>query len=272
MDHQRVVSACVAGSKRLAKRGVRIRLIQFLTFDRLVGKEIKAHSLSEACGTILAKLCYRVADEIGANFGERTSNWRLRNATTILEVTEEKYDAVSKTGKEHAPPRLIHKILEEGSWTDDTNLQKMWAGLLVSSCSHDGRDEGNLVFINILSQLTTLQVKVLDYACKKAKIRVTTAGWITTSNFEVDLNTLVAITGVDDFHRLDRELDQMRGLQLITTGFHPEEQNADISPTTLALQMYAKCQGFMGSPLQFYGVEIKDQLPNEAKETSQERR
>ncbi len=64
----------------------------------------------------------------------------------------------------------------------------------------------------------------------------------------------------------------MRGLQLIVAGFHPEDQNAEITPTTLALQMYAKCQGFMGSPLQFYGVETKDQLPNEVKQTSQESR
>jgi len=233
-----------------------------------VGKEIKAKSLGEACGTILAKLCYRAADEIGADFSERTSNWRFRNVTTILETTAEKYDEFSKTGKEHAPPRLIHKVLQEGSWADDTHLQKMWAGLLVSSCSQDGRDEGNLIFINILGQLTTLQAKILAYACKNAAVKVTRAGWIVASKIlNVDLKTLIAITGVDDFHRLDRELDHMRSLELITVGFRPENQNADISPTTLALQMYARCQGFIGSPLQFYGIEIEGQLSNDAKES-----
>ncbi len=78
------------------------------------------------------------------------------------------------------------------------------------------------------------------------------------SYLEVDLNTLLAITSVDDLHRLDRELDQMRGLQLIVGGFHPEDQDAEITPTTLALQMNAKCQGFMGSPLQFYEDQIKN--------------
>ena len=234
-----------------------------------MGKEIEAKSFSEACGTILAKICYRVSDEIGADFSERTSNWRLRNATTILEVTAEKYDKFSKTGKDHAPPRLINKVLQEGSWTDDTHLQKMWAGLLVSSCSQDGRDDGNLVFINILGQLTTLQVKILAYACKNATVDATTAGWIHASEVvNVDLQTLVAITGVSDSHRLDRELDHMRGLGLITPtgGFFPEEQKADIRPSPLALQMYARCQGFMGSPLQFYRIEIEGQISNDAKE------
>ena len=263
------MSACVAGNERLARGSVRIGFIQFRTFDRLVGKEIKAKSVSEACATILAKLCYRVADEIGADFFERTGNWRRRNATMILEATAEKYDEFSKTGKEHAPPRLIHKVLQEGSWTDDTHLQKMWAGLLVSSCSQDGRDEGNLVFINILSQLTTLQVKVLAYACENADIEVTRAGWLMASGaVNVDLKTLVAITGVEDFHRLDRELDHMRGLELIIVGFPEDQQIANIMPTTLALQMYARCQGFMGSPLQFYGVKIEDQLSSDAKRSN----
>lgn len=223
-----------------------------------MGKVIKARSLNEACGTILAKLCYRVADEIGADFSERTSDWRLRNATKILEITEEIYDKCSKTGNEHAPPRLVHKVLGEGSWTDDTRLQKMWAGLLVSSCSQDGRDEGNLIFINILSQLTALQTKILAYACENACIEVTSAGWIMASrSLQVDLKTLVTITGLDDFHRLDRELDHMRSLELIVGGFHVEQQEANIAPTPLTLQMYARCQGFMGSPLDFYGVKME---------------
>ena len=89
-----------------------------------MGKEISAKSLSEACGTILAKICYSVADEIGADFSERTSNFRRRNATTILEITADKYEEFSKTGKEHAPPRLIHNVLQEGSWTDDVKDRK----------------------------------------------------------------------------------------------------------------------------------------------------
>lgn len=222
-----------------------------------MGKEIKARSLSEACGSILAKLCYAAADEIGADIVERTSNWRRRNATVILEHTAEKYEEISKTGSEHAPPRLVHKALDEGSWTDDIHVREMWAGLLVSSCSEDGRDEGNLVFINILSQLTTLEARILNYACENADVGATAAGWITAEDLKVDLKTLTAITGVDDFHRLDRELDHMRALELfsITGGFDPRSTDADITPTALALQMYVRCQGHTGSPLEFYRVK-----------------
>lgn len=201
---------------------------------------------------MLAKICYPIADELGAHFGEKISNWRQRNATRILELTAEKYEAISQTGSVHAPPRLVHKIVDEGSWTDDSSLQEMWAGLLISSCSPEGRDEGNLIFINILSQLTSLQAKVLAYSCQNAKVNVTPGGWLSSEHVEVDVRKLTELTGVDDFHRLDRELDHLRALELITTGFNPYSQNADITPTTLALQMYARCQGFVGSPLEFY--------------------
>jgi hypothetical protein len=35
----------------------------------------------------------------------------------------------------HAAPRMVAQAIEQSSWTDDEDLQAMWAGLLVSSCS-----------------------------------------------------------------------------------------------------------------------------------------
>ncbi len=186
-----------------------------------MGKEIKASSFTEACGTILAKLCYTVADKIGESFAEKTSSWRRNNATSLLEHASQKFDAALVKDDEHASPRLVHNIIDEGSWIDDDDLQQMWAGLLVSSCSQGAADEGNLISINILRQLTSLQVKILAYACKNARIEISEAGWIWCSeSLDVDLDKLVIITGVDDLQRLDRELDNMRGHELIQVGFY----------------------------------------------------
>ena len=89
--------------------------------------------------------------------------------------------------------------------------------------------------------------------------RSTKHGWLVTDDLVViDLENLVALTKVDDIYRLDRELDNLRALGLISQGFHPNEKSADITPTSLALQMHAKCQGWIASPLEFYGVAGDD--------------
>jgi hypothetical protein len=48
----------------------------------------------------------------------------------------------------------------------------MWGGLLATSCSESDADEGNLIFMTLLSQLTASQAKVLDYAAAKAQKQI----------------------------------------------------------------------------------------------------
>ena len=68
--------------------------------------------------------------------------------------------------------------LENGSWSERDEVQEMWAGLLASACTEDGKDDSNLLFMNLLSQLTGVQVAILKYGCEKAQKFKTQAGWI----------------------------------------------------------------------------------------------
>lgn len=135
----------------------------------------------------------------------------------------------------------------------------MWAGLLTSSCSEDGKDESNLIFVNTLSQITSTQATILNYACENADKGITQAGWIESPGaFTVTLEDIVKLTNVSDFHRLDRELDHMRALELIEEGFDPDSTTANITPTPFALQLYVRCQGYLGSPLEYFGLQAND--------------
>jgi len=46
---------------------------------------------------------------------------------------------------------------------------KYVAGLLISSCGPDGKDETNLIFTNILAQLTHTEASILKYSCEKSQ-------------------------------------------------------------------------------------------------------
>ena len=220
-------------------------------------KEIKATNISEAIGTVIAKLCYRASDDIGEGLSEKTSEWRRNNALVILNGAEKKYNENSVTGNEQAHPRLVHHIIEEGSWTDTTLVQEMWSGLLASSCTESGDDESNLIFINILKQLSSIQAGIIKYACENAEVVVSDAGWIGAEVLSLELDQLIKITSVDDIHRLDRELDHLRALELITEGFHPSTTDACITPTSLALQLYVRSQGYVGSPIEYFGLDVQ---------------
>lgn len=214
---------------------------------------LSAGSISEAIGTILAKLCYQASDELGASLADRTSEWRKRNALSILKKANDKYEERGLSNNEQAHPRLVHQILDEGSWSDDEVIQGMWSGLLASSCSVDARDESNWIFIGILKQLTSAQAAILNQACLTAKKEIAKGGWIACSeNLQISLGDLIALTGVDDIHRLDRELDHLRALELIHYGFHPDSTDADITPSSLALHMYVRCQGSFESPVGYF--------------------
>ena len=106
-----------------------------------MAKDIEAKSYQEAGSTILAKVVYPVASEIGEYLKQRFGSWRSTNGRNLLEIADAKYEEHSVTGEERPPLRILHKALEDGSLTDDKTLQNMWAGLLASSCTDDGDDE-----------------------------------------------------------------------------------------------------------------------------------
>ena len=223
-----------------------------------MGDEISAKSINEAIGTLIAKLCYKAADDIGDGVAQKTSEYRQKNALSILEKANNTYEKISSTGNEHAHPRLVHHIIEEGSWNDNDHVQSMWAGLLATSCTEDGNDESNLLFINILKQLTSVEVLILNYACEKCEKSISKAGWITSEKIDIELDDLIKLTGVTDLHRLDRELDHLRSIELIETGFHPDSTAADITPGPLSLQLYVRCQGYIGSPTTYFGLDEEE--------------
>ena len=132
----------------------------------------------------------------------------------------------------------------------------MWAGLLASSCSVTGDDDSNLIFINILSQITSLQAKIVNYACEKAEKEVSTNGLVVSASHLVfKVEKLIQVTGNSDFNRLDRELDHLRYLGVMRGGIHTNTESVDLTPTDLGLQMFVRCQGSNESPIIYFKLE-----------------
>ncbi len=209
----------------------------------------------DAASAFLSRICLPAAEEFGLLLRDRVHAWRATNLAAIAVKAEQKLLAASlEASAKHAHPRLVGLIVDQGSWTESDEAQELWAGLLASSCTEDGRDDSNLMFVDILGCLSISQVRVFDYACKMATIDVTPAGWLNAGGPIIDLATLKGIANLEDIQRLDRELDHLRTLGILnqnSAGFNILSTDVNLTPSPLGLQMYARCNGHR-DPVAFY--------------------
>ncbi len=216
--------------------------------------KIVAKGTVDGAGAFLGRICLPAAEELGEYFRDHVKSWRSKNTISILTRAEQKAKKVGLLEGNQIHPKLLFKILDEASTEDNDLLQEMWSGLIVSSCSEDGSDDGNLIFIDLIARLTSTQALVLEYACLNCEKALSEAGWLYSKEVLVNCEKLAEITGVTDLHRLDRELDHLRSLDLIQGGFRPDSNEADITPTPLALHFFARCRGGISDAVAYYNA------------------
>lgn len=205
--------------------------------------------------SFLGKICNPAAKEFGLLLQDKVKQWRTQNALSVVSIAKQKHEENQIDESYQVNPRLAFAVLQQGSWCSEDAICAMWGGLLASSCSPRGEDDGNLIFLNTLSQLTSLQVRVLNYACQSVTKKIMPPGLIdSASRLIVNMNQLFEIAGSDDLHRLDRELDHLRSLELLVIGIQSGTTLANLTPTAFALNFYVRCQGYVGSPLDFFGL------------------
>ncbi len=218
----------------------------------------------DGAAAFLSRICLPAAEEFGLLLKDKVSLWRAANTVSIVAKAESKLNSLPNAERKHAHPRLIAAVIEYGSWIDDNKIQEMWAGLLASSCTEGDLDDSNLLFINLLAQMTRPQAYILSYVCEKADKGVSETGFISTfDNIAIILPELQRITDVSDVYRLDREMDYLCTIGLINGGFNLDSTTAYIHPTPLAFHLYVRCQGYIGSPTEYFGLtkEVDGKTP-----------
>ena len=176
-----------------------------------------------------------------------------------------------------ANPKVAIAVMESSSYEEDDTIQDMWAGLFASSCTEDGKDDSNIIFVDLIKRMSVVEARILKYACENCRKKIYPNGLIVGDELSISYDKLISITGINDLYRLDRELDHMSSLSLFqrdafgpSGGFIASDKslNADISPSALALNLYYKCNSVNMSEIEFW----KDSLDviNEEKQESNE--
>lgn len=224
----------------------------------------------------LKLVCAPALEEVGLLLKDKVRHWRLNNVLKILQKAQEKLDFSDDKLHIKAHPKVAVSIIDNGSLNDNDEVQELWAGLFAASCTKDGQDDENLIFVDLLKQLTVVEARVLKYSCEGARKILYQNGLLLADEFSINCDELIKLTSIDDIHRLDRELDHLHSLNLIGSGLSgggfDENLIAHIKPTGLALNLYVRTQGFNNAPAKFWesGVITKEELQKEREQKQKE--
>lgn len=229
-------------------------------FDGLVAQmnpeDLKSFVRIHGAVEFLHRICPDSAEELGQLLHGRLSNHKLANALEIALWAEGLLSSDPASGTLLADPHLVGQILEVGSSTEELWLQHSWGGLLAACSSVNGTDNSSRTFVELFSQMVTFQARILTVVCTRATKVPSDSGKVISKPLPCDLEEIVATTGSRGVN-IDRDLQQLSELGLI------EKSSADsptllrrneiyITPSSLGLELHARCNGHRGSPQEFY--------------------
>ncbi len=152
---------------------------------------------------------------------------RVKNIRAILWKAERKTDPTALLPSGAVAPRVLAGVMSEGSFVTDELFQDYFGGVLLSSHSDSGRDDRGSTYIQLLSRLSSYQIRthyLLYCAGRAACIALS----------RVDLSDVAGRERVGDFFvrfpqfffSLELTDDEMDNLQAILThalvGLHRE--------------------------------------------------
>jgi hypothetical protein len=160
---------------------------------------------------------------------------------------------------------VILRILEEGSWTEEASMLRVWAGLLASACSADGTDEASRSFVEILRQLTPMDLRLFSEACIRSAKYLTDAGAFACRRISCTTEDVLRISGYRDLLRMARSLERLSEFGLLeerfkTSMFVPVD-GINITPTHRGLEFFARCHGHRGEPESYFEATPGTVLP-----------
>ena len=211
--------------------------------------------------SFLSRVSPETSESVSRLLHEELSNYRLENAVEIARKAEKMLGTSVEGDHLRAMPHVVMRIIEGGSWSsDDKWMLQFWAGLLVSSCTSTGGDESNLAFVELLSQLKALHLRILSAACAKATKLVTGLGAMSSRPLIWKAADLMKFSGSHDLIKLDRELNYMAEVGVISSreksAFFQQMTDTTVALTGLGLELYARCNGHRGTAQGFYGVPV----------------
>jgi hypothetical protein len=198
----------------------------------------------------LSRLSPEGAKKIAQLVDDEWTKARVANVVQILLKAESLLPADFSAESIGARPGLVVKVLQYGSWAGERWIQQLWAELLASSCIVPRKDDSNEVFAELLGKLAAGQVRILKYACVRAGALRSESAAGSTEPMICGREEMMEIAASRELLRIERDLDHLYGLGLLerraTAASTSTHYAADITPSSLGLDLYDRCKVSLG--------------------------
>ncbi|HKD62222.1 MAG TPA: hypothetical protein VKB47_17295 [Terracidiphilus sp.] len=213
----------------------------------------------------LTRICPQATHDLKLLFREGLSNIRIAQAIRILNRTEAMLAAEPDFHRLHAPESVVLRVVKEGSWAEDPTTQQLWAGILSTACTTMGDDESNMPYMDLLSEFANIDGRLFTEACTKTEKVFASSGAVSAVPIICTGQDLIRISGAHDLMKIDRNLFQLANLGLleprIKNKYFNFDQDANLTPTALGLELFARGQGHRGAPHDYYSALISKNTP-----------
>jgi hypothetical protein len=211
----------------------------------------------------LYDICRPAAAEAGLLLRDHVRAYRAQHLIKIAEKAKGIVEMNSEGIQLLAHPRLVAEVVENGSWCEDEELQNLWAGLLASSCTEDGKDDSNLLISDILKRLTTAEAKLVKFACEKGDKFLSDETSVYSSGYRTTEAELLAVTGLPNTEVYRYHRKHVESLGLLNNSEHaiinhpqkPQVRVPYVQPTYLGLCFYVRCSGSRESLRKFFDAK-----------------
>lgn len=116
----------------------------------------------DGVSAFFSAICMPASEEFGLLLKDHVAAYRLKNLSKISSKAAEllEHQGIQPTGDSN--PKVVKEIIEESSWSDDEQVQRMWAGLIAISAANTKNSDDSLVYIETLKKLTSFQARLIN--------------------------------------------------------------------------------------------------------------
>lgn len=204
----------------------------------------------------MRRICPAATQELKLLFREGLGTIRSEHAIRIAHRAEVMLASQPNSERLRAPQSLVMRVVQDGSWAEDQSNQALWAGILATGCTVMGDDESNLPYLDILAEMATIDARLFSEACAKSQKVFASNGAVTAKPLMRTAEEMVQLTGAHDLSKIDRNILNLSIIGVLEprqkAKYFSFAQDANLTPTALGLELFARCQGHRGAPHEYY--------------------
>jgi hypothetical protein len=230
-----------------------------------IAKAVTDRSM-DAVAQFYNDLCQPAAAEVGLLLRDKLRIFRANNFAAIGQKAQALLSVNPDGLQLKAPPRLLAEVMDSGSWCEDEKMQDMWAGLLASSCTANGKDDTNILFVDTLKRLTSGEARLIESVCANRRKGLDWYGEVQSYTVALPYAEAQEILGCTDRSEVKAHIGHLRALGLIEgagmvfseieikKSDSAVEKRPNLTPERFGLHFYVRCQGSRKSLRDFFNV------------------